>query len=396
MTAHVGGPRARGRAGGPRRVLVPVIVLVLLVAPVGYLLARAWLGASAEADVAAAERRGVAYLRPLLPLVAAVSSAQSAAVRFEQVPVGTVRDALADVSAVDAEHGAQLGATTRWAALRDRINGLVEGSPGGSGAYRAYSEVGDLALALITKVGESSGLVRDGEPGSHQLAESVLRLPSVLLDAGRYQDLVVLSEAAEQDGRTRYADQSAVARERLATTAAVAGDTLRTALEAIGADEVDPALISRADAFRTAAGDLAPAQQLLDAAESPPPAAGVLSGRDQLGKATVELGDVTLAELETQVADRQDGVTADLVGVIIAAVVAVGGALAALWLLLPAHRDRRSSAAAPEDEDVAEPAAAAPEDDLVLLDAQALLGHGELVRVGRAVQRGRQDPDDAE
>ncbi|MGH3757418.1 hypothetical protein [Actinophytocola sp.] len=400
MTAHAGGTRVRGLAAGSspaRRMLVPVIVMALIVVPVGYIVVRAWLGSSAAADAVAAERRGVAYLRPVVPLVAAVSSAQSAAVRFDQIPVEEVRDALADVGAADAEHGARLGSTTRWTALRDRINELVKTSPGGAAAYRAFADVSDLALALIAKVSDSSGLAVGGDPGSHRLARSALQLPLVLIDAGRYTDLVMLSDRAEEDQRARYATQSSVARERLASSAAAADDMLRTALGATGADELDPALIGRADAFRTAAGDVAPVEQLVDAGESPPLPGVVVSGRDQLSKAAVELGQVTLAELDTRLADRQGTVTADLVGVIIAAVLAFGGVLWGLWLLPPAQRDRRSSVVVAEDEDDdASAAAVSEDDDLVLLDARTLLGHGELVRVGRAVQRSRQEPDDAE
>lgn len=390
-----------GQSKGRRRmrlVLVAFAAALLLVAPLSFAVIQFWASRSEDVGAVVDERRGVQYVRPAVSLVSAISAAQSAAVRGDPPDVVTLRRALEEVGAVDARLGAALGTTARWTTLRDRIEELAERPPPvGTAAYRAYSEVAGLALALVAKAGDTSRLILDPELDSYYLMDTaLLRLPAVLVDNGRYADLVGLAGTEPRQQATGYTSQAAVARDRVSVHADAVDEGLRRSLEASGRREPGPGLLGLMDGFRAAVNDVAPLVQLTETPQSVPAPGELGPRRAQLDRAALELDKAVLAELDSLLSAREDGLALQRLGIIGAAGLGLLGAVWMLWIALPAqHGQRRVLGGAAEEDDEPLPVDAVPGDDsLVLLDPRELLGQEELERVGRAVRRSRQEPED--
>ncbi|MGQ0837749.1 hypothetical protein [Actinokineospora sp.] len=386
-------PRSRGT-----RVLLAFAATLLVLVPLGFIVSQFWLANGREIETVQAEQRGVRYLRPAVSLVGALTVAQSAAVRGAAVSQDAVTAAVRDVDRVDAELGADLGTTTRWTALRERITEVLGRPPSGSAAYQAYGEVVDLSVALMAKVGDTSQLILDPELDSYYLMDTaLLRLPPVLVDAGRYTDLVTLADNAPRDLVAGYEAQAAVARDRVGRSAAAADDAIRKSIDATDNRDLGPALIARLDDFRATVTALAPLVQLADPAARPISPADLGRLREQVDRVGLEFDKAALVELANLLSLREQDIADRRTAVIVATGLGVLGAGWVLWSLLPMPRRDRwtDSADRPDDDEDDLPIESVRADEsLVLLDARELLGSDQLIRVGRAVRRTRQEPED--
>ncbi len=175
------------------RVALVFVALGVLLAPMAHVFSGFWSVTGERAAQAAAQRAGTAYLSPLTRLGGALSEVQSAAVRRQQPDAGALRKAVAAVIAVDREHGAALGAAQRWSNLRKANEETAADKLSGREALDAYGELTTQALGLAAKVGVESGLAADTQFG----ADTLLRLPDVIVYSGQLADLAVAPGARD-------------------------------------------------------------------------------------------------------------------------------------------------------------------------------------------------------
>lgn len=189
-------PRVRRRPSVPGRVL-PLLLALALVAPLGLLFALAEGNTSDDHDLATRERLGVRYLQALGPVTDALVEAQSIAVAGAPVSRTALNAAIEQVAGVDDAVGDELRTHERWAGLRAKLEGLPDrGLADPEAAYLAYGEANDLLLALYRKVRESSGLIRDPQSDSFFLQDGIGGdLPTATVLAARLADLVRLAAA---------------------------------------------------------------------------------------------------------------------------------------------------------------------------------------------------------
>jgi hypothetical protein len=370
------------------------LLVAAMLIPLGFVLAQFWTSTGDDLRFVDEERRGVVYLQPLVRLLGAVTEAQSAATRGKQVDVAQVRAAMAAVDVVDQSEGGLLRSRQRWSQLRAQISALIaRDTLEGRDAYTAYSETNDLVLGLATKIGDTSNLILDPVLDSYYLMDTVLlRLPPILVNAGRLADLSALP-ASNVDPV-----QLAVARDRIASTSEATDVSLGKVFDATPSKTLGPNLLGQLDVFRSAVNDLAPSSSLLQQSGTRQDPRALASARGQLQQATLQMAGTAFAELDALLSAREQRVDRQRLAVLVAAVLGVLVAGIVLWLRLPRPGPVVTSPA--EDDDEAAPPSedsATREEALVLqdlVDARALLQRDELLRVGRAVRSTRRERDD--
>jgi hypothetical protein len=385
-------------ATASRRVL-HVAAAFLLVAgmliPLGFVLAQFWTSTGDDLRFVGEERRGVAYLQPLVRLLGTLTEAQSAATRGKQVDQAQVRAAMAAVDVVDQAQGDLLRSRQRWSQLRAQISALIaRDTLKGEDAFTAYSESNDLVLGLATKIGDTSNLILDPVLDSYYLMDTVLlRIPPILVDAGRLADLSALP--ASSVGPV----QLAVARDRIAGTSEAIDVSLGKVFDATPSKTLGPNLLGQLDVFRSAVNDLAPSSSLLQQSGTRQDPGALASARSQLQQATLQMASTAFAELDALPRAREQRVDKQRLAVLVAVVLGVLVGAVVLWLRLP-RAGPVATTPAEDDDEVAQPPgdSVAREEALVLqdlVDARALLQRDELLRVGRAVRSSRRERDDA-
>jgi hypothetical protein len=278
---------------------------VAVLAPLAVLCAQVWSSSGGTRSFAADERRGVDYLGPLTTLLAATTEAQSAAVRGRPVDAAGVRAALASVDQVDARLGGTLGTTDRWTTVRataqDRVSRLSW--PQASVAYTQYSDLNTALLELSRTVGDNSRLILDPAIDAYYVMNaSLLRIPEILVDTGRYTDLSVLSAAGGGPDAAARA-QLAAARNRVAADATDLSDGLVKAFAQTSSSTLGPALTRQLDNFRTAVDAVAPSISLL--APAPERSLSDLAAdQDTLQRSALDLQQAALSQLDGLLAGR--------------------------------------------------------------------------------------------
>ena len=313
---------------GSARAAAAAAVAVAVLVPLAVLFAQVWSASGASQSFTADERRGVAYLVPLTRLLSATTEAQSAAVRGRPVDAAAVRSAVAAVDQADARLGRSLRTSDRWTDARQLVQQrLTVPSWQPPTAYTQYSDVNTKLLELTRTVGDSSRLVLDPAIDAYYVMNaSLLRIPEILVDSGRYTDLSVLFPTGGDDATKA---QLAAARNRIATDETDLSDGLLKAFAQTDSSRLAPGLTARLDDFRTAVDAVAPSTSLL----APVPERSVtdlIGNQDALQRATLTLQEASLTELDALLADRAGADTrsrvvalaAAAVGVLVAAVLA--------------------------------------------------------------------------
>lgn len=370
----------RTRSAHPKsRAVATVLAVTVLATLLAVGLAGTWSDLSRQRDAVAAERAGVAYLRPLTDLIGVLAAAGSTAVRGGQLDTGGISAAAAAVAHADAAYGAGLGSGARWAELRQRIGTLIDAPGSGETAYQLFGDVLGLAVQLTVQVGDASGLVVDPGLDAHHLMDAGLRLPAVMVDTARTADLVALPLGADTAGDRAAA--VAVARREVAAAATRIGAGLKDSVRGTGRAALGTDLVARQDEFQNAVDALTPPSAEPGLSEA---AARVTGTAAALAGAIWSQLDRLLAQRLAGLADRQRLVVGGAACVLACAVLL-------LWLLAPDRRVRATDDDA-EDSDVDEPEAP----QITLITARDLLGAEELVHVGRAVLVRPRERDGAE
>jgi hypothetical protein len=259
---------------------------------------------------------------------------------------------VAAVDQVDARLGGTLRTSDRWTDARQIVQQrLTVPSWQPPTAYTQYSDVNTKLLALTRTVGDNSRLVLDPAIDAYYVMNaSLLRIPEILVDSGRYADLSVLFPTGGNDA-TRA--QLAAARNRIATDETDLSDGLLKAFAQTDSSRLAPGLTRQLDDFRIAVDAVAPSTSLL----APVPERSVndlIDNQDALQKATLTLQDASLTELDALLADRAGGYTRSRIIAIAAAALGVlvaGGLAWLVWRWAPVHPHRRSDRV--DDEPVA-------------------------------------------
>jgi hypothetical protein len=381
---------------------VAVVLAVGFMLPFAYVAFLASSYNSAQGNFLSNERAGILYLRPLNGLIIALSDGESAAVRNDRVNTADIQAPVSKVDAVDGAYGSRLATQQRWSDLRQRIATLIARPETGQQAFSDYSNVIDLAVALVTQTGDSSELILDpGQDSFHLVDAAMVQATSVLVDSGQMADLVWLGSKVAPKGTTEADGQVFAARDRVAQAAAAIDTDLQTAFGATHSTTLAAHLAAPLDQFRSAISGFAPVTSLAELSVNLSQPQPLLAARSQVESAASRLQATMFDELDQLLRARQD----DLRRQRQREFTAVGFAAVAVgwigWILLPPRRapdsaqtgdeaaaldgGRHRAAGIREDEDP-DPA----DDGLTdLMDARELLAMDELTRVGRAVRSTR-------
>jgi hypothetical protein len=379
-----------------------IVLAVGFILPAAYLAFQASTYNSAQGNFLSNERVGILYLSPLNGLIIALSDGESAAVRNDRVNTADIQSAVSKVDAVDGAYGSRLATQQRWSDLRRRIATLIAAPESGQRAFSDYSNVIDLAMALVTQTGDSSELILDpGQDSFHLVDAAMVQASSVLVDSGQMADLVWLESRAAAKGTTEADGRVFAARDRVAQAAAAIDTDLQTSFAATHSTTLAAHLATPLDQFRSAISGFAPVTSLAELSVNLANPQSLLAARSQVESSGSRLQATMFDELDQLLRTRQDDLHGQRqrgFGAVAVAVVAVGWIG---WILLPARRapdlmqtrdeaaaldgGRHRAAGIGEDED---PDSA--DDGLTdLMDARQLLAMDELTRVGRAVRSTR-------
>jgi hypothetical protein len=322
--------------------------VVLVSVPLLMLFGLLWGARSADYRFNTGERRGVRYLGPLTQLISTVTTQQSAAVRGRSVDGQVVARSVAGVDAIDRELGGNLATTERWTKLKatvQQVTGRSFAVP--EDAYTAYSELLDTAVALVRKVGDSSNLILDPELDAYYVMNAtLLRLPDVIVDGGRYSDLVYLITQRKQAGRPDRIAQLSTARLDVAESTADLADGLEKAFDVTRSDTLGPALLRELDNFRTAVDALAPRTAPTAAPTVPLDSTVIGNAEEDLQRTALDLDAAALGQLDALLSKRITSAVRELVLAGLVTLLGVGLAVMALvWL--PRRRAETPPAAAP-------------------------------------------------
>ncbi len=291
-----------------------VLVTVALLMPMGLVMWGYVDIQRGQVAFSAKERDGVAYLRPVVKLLAGTVHARRLALSGSRPPA-ELPDLIQRVDAADARYGGSLQVTGRWSTARtalDRAQRAGAAQPAGGAqraggdreALTAYAEASAELLRLIVQVSDNSNLTLDPDLDSYYLMDAlVFRLPVLLDLTGQAVDQ---AHAATGGPAGRVPD----ARLSLARTAGAASKVqaavdsgMATAFDTTHRPEVrglDPALRDE----RQAVGALL--QQVDEAIRT-----------GDLGLVTPELGErsaVALARLADDVAPQLDALLVTRIG----------------------------------------------------------------------------------
>ncbi len=168
------------------------LVGLVLLLPLVVVMSQFIVQINSDIDFASREQLGLLYNDPLVHFLqkvqqhAALSSAYLSGARaFEERLADKQADieaSIADVDAVDAVYGEQLGVSSQWAAVKDEWARLKENvliqRPIQN--VEAHNRLTQHVLSLITMVGNSSNLILDPRIDSYYLMDTVItKLPMI-------------------------------------------------------------------------------------------------------------------------------------------------------------------------------------------------------------------------
>ena len=225
----------------------------------------------------AAERDGVAYLRPLLDLTVRTVDARHLAVLGRDPSGAGVDRAVTAVNAVDARYGASLDTTDGWKAAKTALRDASE-ARGPVDALATYDKATAALINVINRVSDRSNLTLDPDLDSYYVMDTlVFRLPILLDTSGNAVDEVVVN----RHGTAARVDATRI-------DLAIASGTLGTTSAAVG--------VGMATAFsRTASDNLKKSRPAVDAVLS---AVGTM-----LGQVTNAVTNNTVTEIEDNTAE---------------------------------------------------------------------------------------------
>jgi hypothetical protein len=311
------------------RLLVGMVVFAVLV-PYGITLALFWSQSSDRLSATESERQGVTYLRPLVQLLSAVADRQSGVLAGTTAGDQQLPAALRAVEAVDSSLGDDLGTHDRWTNVRKRLDAIMDSPPGQAAAYRDSGQVVDLISALVGSVADRSSLILDPDLDTYYLMDAtVLRLPSIIVTAGRLEDAGRTSEGARSVEAIMLASGLLEQSGNLTTS-------LRKSFLASPSTSITAGLIPALDKFTDATTVLAPG--LTGPGTEIPSGDRLSAARQQLRDTALDLETAALTQLDSRLQARADGLRQErwlIVGALI-----VGALLAGVGAPLLVRRRR--------------------------------------------------------
>jgi hypothetical protein len=333
-TAGAGPGGDRGRIGRP--LLAALLILAGLV-PFVVSISMFWGRSGEVATSNQAERDGVAYLRPLVRLVAVAADQQTLDVAGTPGSGQPMRSAMRDVDLVDARLGTSLEVHDRWVNVRQRSDALLQAPPPADSAAQSFGQVIDLLMALISSVGDRSTLILDPELDTYYLMDATLiRLPAILVSAGRLNDQARTSQATR-------AIEMAVLVDRIRQNAEALDIAVRKSSAATQSATLAPGLVSALDRFGDSVSSLA--MLTADRGGATDVVSRLGADRNRVRDSGLALEEVALNQLDTLLTARWEKATGQRR--VIAAITLFGLLLAGLtgWLLFRLRSGRRGGGA---------------------------------------------------
>lgn len=209
MPIFAGDGSLRGRLAFPSRTVLAALVLLL---PMGFVTGGYVDIQRGQVAFSAKERDGIAYLRPVLELLARTVEERQAAVTDATRSKAAVLAAIREVNTTDWRYGAALGLTGTWSTARSALR-AAQAADAGREAFDAYTKASSALLVLIVQVSDTSNLTLDPDLDSYYLMDAlVFRLPFLLDLSGQAGDEARLSS----DRRVAQTDQTRLSLARTA------------------------------------------------------------------------------------------------------------------------------------------------------------------------------------
>lgn len=374
---------------GPR-ILVGIVLLLAIAGLYGVLASQLRTATEADVEFVSAERRGVAYLRPLTRLVVELAKARSAAVRSDAVDSVALNAAIAGVAEADRVHGDALSTQRRWSDLRAGIEKVMADRTRGASAMAGYGDLLTLATDLARRVGDTSKLILDPELDTFYLMDAaLLQLPTAIAAAGAAADhayLASIEDSSEFDEAIPI--EVVVERHRVAAANDALSTGLRKAMDETTRSALGPNLTEPLDVFRVAVDQLVPPSALRQTEAAPEPAA-LARAAQSVREAAMSLGTAVLTELDSLLESREQQLSTSRTYALLTAGAGVLLGVVLLWWSVPARgRSRADDLGSPDgrDESMHPFDVASVSVQLPSVDARDLLAIEELVHVGRGVR----------
>jgi methyl-accepting chemotaxis protein len=249
----------------------------------------------------ATERDGVAYLRPVLGLLAETVQARQLAVSGGSPQSTGMSAAINAVDAANARYGAGLGLAQDWSAAKATLAN-AQSADSGRRAFTAYTTASTALLDLIVKVSDKSNLTLDPDLDSYYVMDTVVfRLPALLDLTGRAvgEALLVGNGSPDQIDAARLSLSRTSG--ALASTQSAVDSGMSTALAKTHRSELHP-VGSAVQAEQNAAGALS--AQVDDAIKSGKLAAVTPAAGDDARAAMTRLIDRLVPQLDALLATR--------------------------------------------------------------------------------------------
>lgn len=272
--------------------------MLALTVPLLVTAALLWARASEISTTAQSERDGTVYLRSLVRLLAEVTDQQSLDMAGTPGNGAAMRAAIAEVDNVDRSLGGELGAHDRWLNVRQRLGALIELPPAAGSAYQSFLPLADQIIALIGVVGDQSTLILDPDLDTYYLMDvTVIRLPAILVSAGRLSDRGQTKAGAASPEAAVLADQ-------VRRQSAALDDSMRKSFAATSNDSVTTGLVPELDQFNDAVSAVTPPSAEIGGVTSS--GTSLLVSRNRLRDTALALEDGALTQLDLLLKVRRD------------------------------------------------------------------------------------------
>ncbi|MBB4737888.1 hypothetical protein BJY16_001347 [Actinoplanes octamycinicus] len=280
------------------------MLTALVLLPAAGLFLRVLQENSKQRDNTRLEQQGVEYLGALSKLVSALAESQSSALQGVAAEPASVTAAVSRVQGVDERLGDDLGTTTRWADLKDKIAKLPKVTGTADEVFEAHVEVADLTLEMYDVVAENSTLAQDDDNDIWFLQEAVTaRMPESVTAVSRMSDLAAMAAGARKAQRQlltiKFGYQALQVQEGVEEVT----DSLQEAVDSTNSDTLSGNLVSNLDSFRRG---IEAANRGANIGGGAPNASTLVTAQSSLQNALSALSDVVLKEISGLLDDRMD------------------------------------------------------------------------------------------
>ena len=330
------------------RVVNALLVVLLVVLPMGFVFQRLWTLTDDGAVFHAAERDGVAWVRPLTKLLAELVDAQVATSAGVAVDVSAVRAVVGEVSRIEKDHGDPLHIHRRWQPMPDQIDAVLSRPVTGPNASVAYAVPIEMTQSLLGTIGDASMIVRDpGVDAYYMIRTAVFDVPDVVVNAGRLTTSARdLASRAGTKPPLAADPRAAVALDRITRAAEAIRVGPRSAADETSGEAASIALLKPLDAFAAATDELAEAARapIQNPAE---PLADLDRARQVAHTASLALENAALDSLDALLQNRLNHIASERRSELLAGA-AIVLAAGLLWLVNRSAERGPKPAARPE------------------------------------------------